>query len=529
MKNFTYSFSLLTSTQLAKLIISTCSGIILYPSYPPINWWITTFISLSFIGLVLSEINTNSKWGFIYGLTFGISFYIPLISWINNFTGKLPWFVLSLSQALFYGFFGLIATFFRRLYSWPLWFSLIWVTQEWFKSIIPFGGFPLGNICISQTSEPFIIFAKYGGTLLVSLIVTFTSFMFTLFYSEIIFLKFNKYQVDNSAISKITFSNLVIFILLFNIFLLENQLYLSNIVNVNEKIVSIASIQGNIPRLNLNFRNQNLAVFNNHIIETKLMTNDIISKTVSNPMFVIWPEDALGVDFLTNADKVSQITETVEYIGSPILMGVIVRTNNYNKSHAFIVNKVIIWDPIQGPYEFHDKNIIQPFGEYIPWRGFFKYFSSIIDQAGYFIRGKHNSIIDISGYPLGVSTCWEVMFNGIVESSVHSGAQIVTVPSNNSNFNKYMSKQQLAFSKLHAIEYSRYVVVSGTTGVSAIIAPNGHEIINTNFFKPAYLYGHIRFKSDFMPITTWDLTIQMIIIVLNIASVSMKTIISLTK
>ena len=50
-----------------------------------------------------------------------------------------------------------------------------------------------------------------------------------------------------------------------------------------------------------------------------------------------------------------------------------------------------------------------------------------------------------------------------------------------------MSEQQLAFAKVRAVEHDRYVVVAGTTGISAVIAPDGVELVRTDFFQPAYL------------------------------------------
>lgn len=47
------------------------------------------------------------------------------------------------------------------------------------------------------------------------------------------------------------------------------------------------------------------------------------------------------------------------------------------------------------------------------------------------------------------------------------------MPSNNATFNKTMSEQQLAFAKVRAVEHDRYVVVAGTIGISAVIAPDG--------------------------------------------------------
>ncbi|MBL7315480.1 apolipoprotein N-acyltransferase, partial [Escherichia coli] len=101
----------------------------------------------------------------------------------------------------------------------------------------------------------------------------------------------------------------------------------------------------------------------------------------------------------------------------------------------------------------------------------------------------------IAGVPVGVATCWEVIFDRAPRKSILGGAQLLTVPSNNATFNKTMSEQQLAFAKVRAVEHDRYVVVAGTTGISAVIAPDGGELIRTDFFQPAYLDSHVRLKT----------------------------------
>ena len=51
---------------------------------------------------------------------------------------------------------------------------------------------------------------------------------------------------------------------------------------------------------------------------------------------------------------------------------------------------MIVWNPQTGPGERHDKQIVQPFGEYLPWRGFFRHLSSYADRAGYFVPGTRH-------------------------------------------------------------------------------------------------------------------------------------------
>jgi apolipoprotein N-acyltransferase len=156
---------------------------------------------------------------------------------------------------------------------------------------------------------------------------------------------------------------------------------------------------------------------------------------------------------------------------------------------------MIVWDPVSGPGERHDKQIVQPFGEYLPWRSFFRRLSSWADRAGFFIPGSGSGVVRLAGVPVGVATCWEVIFDRALRESVRNGAQLLTVPTNNATFDQAMSEQQLAFAKLRAVEHGRYLLVAGTTGISAAIAPDGREIVRTAFFSPAYLDVEVRLRS----------------------------------
>jgi apolipoprotein N-acyltransferase len=120
--------------------------------------------------------------------------------------------------------------------------------------------------------------------------------------------------------------------------------------------------------------------------------------------------------------------------------------------------------------------------------------------------------------PIGVTTCWEVVFDRAARESVLNGAQLLTVPTNNATFTEPMSAQQLAFARLRAVEHDRYVVVAATTGISAVIAPDGRELAHTGFFEPAYLDMQVRLKSGLTPATRWGPIVQGLLVCLGVAS-----------
>jgi apolipoprotein N-acyltransferase len=287
----------------------------------------------------------------------------------------------------------------------------------------------------------------------------------------------------------------------------------------NEPPITVAIVQGNVPRLGLDFNAQRREVLDYHVRETLQLADDVRAGRVSQPQFVVWPENSSDIDPLTNADAAEQITEAAQAIGVPILVGTVRDGPGWTRDNPVSMNSVLVWNPAAGPSDHHDKRIVQPFGEYLPWRGFFRHLSGYADRAGYFVPGEGTGVVDVAGVPVGVTTCWEVIFDRAPRHSVLGGAQLLAVPTNNATFDPMMSEQQLAFARVRAVEHDRYVLVAGTTGISAVIAPDGRELARTDFFEPAYLDTPVRLKTGLTPATRWAPLLQWLLVVAGAASV----------
>jgi apolipoprotein N-acyltransferase len=198
----------------------------------------------------------------------------------------------------------------------------------------------------------------------------------------------------------------------------------------------------------------------------------------------------------------------VQAIGVPILVGTVLDLTDRPAHEPAQTNTVIVWNPTSGPGDRHDKRIVQPFGEYLPWRGFFRQLSGMADMAGYIVPGKGSGVVRAGNTPIGIATCWEVSFDRALQHSVRNGAQLLAVPANNANFNQTMSEQQLAFSKLRAVELDRYTLVASNVGISALVTPDGRELKRTSFFTPAYLDNQVRLKTSMTPAAKWGPVVQ---------------------
>lgn len=497
--------------RLVRLGVAVFAGLLLCISFPPIGWWWSAVPALGLLSWVLVEPRTTPAGGFGYGLLFGLAFYIPLLPWISGLVGPVPWLALSVMEALFPALFGLFAVAVRRLPGWPLWFALVWSLQEWLKSSVPFGGFPWGVVGFGQANGPFLSLAQLGGVPLLSFAIALLGTSLCALALEIV--RWYRHSGADKAdghpgLPAVVLPGICIFAVLLSTALVAPRVRQAGIGAGNEPSITVAAVQGNVPRLGLEFNSQRRAVLDNHVQETVQLAEDVRAGRAQQPQFVIWPENSSDIDPMTNADAAQQIAVAARAVGAPILVGAVIARPDWTPDNPTASNSVVVWDPVSGPGERHDKQIVQPFGEYLPWRSFFRRLSSYADRAGYFVPGGGTGVVHAAGVPIGVATCWEVIFDRALRESVRNGAQVLAVPTNNATFDQNMSEQQLAFAKVRAVEHDRYLVVAGTTGISAVIAPDGHEISRTQFFTPAYLDAQVRLKTAQTPATRWGPAVQ---------------------
>jgi apolipoprotein N-acyltransferase len=505
--------------RLPQLSVAIVAGLALCVSFPPFGWWYLAFVSFALLAWVVTRETTTFAGGFGYGFLFGLAFYLPLLPWISGLVGAFPWIMLAGLQAVFPGLFGLAAVAVRRMSGWPLWFAGLWAAQEWAKSTVPFGGFPWGVVGFSQTDGPLLALAQFGSAPLLSFAVVLIGFSLAAIVLEVVQLWGHQHDSHSAAPPAVMMPGICISGVLLTTALAWPHVRQSGVGAGDDPGITVAAVQGNVPRLGLEFNAQRRAVLDNHVRETVQLADDVRAGRAPQPMIVIWPENSSDIDPLANTDAAQEISSAAATINAPILVGGVLAGPGYSRDNPVSTNSVIVWNPGTGPADRHDKQIVQPFGEYLPWRSFFSHLSSYADRAGYFVPGNGTGVVHAAGVPIGVTTCWEVIFDRAARESVRNGAQLLAVPSNNATFNETMSEQQLAFARLRAVEHDRYVVVAGTTGISAVIAPDGRELARTAFFEPAYLDAQVRLKTQLTPATRWGPMVQALLVAVGVGAV----------
>lgn len=284
---------------------------------------------------------------------------------------------------------------------------------------------------------------------------------------------------------------------------------------------TVAAIQGNVPQLGLDFNAQRRAVLDNHVRRTEQLAQEVKAGKIPQPDFVLWPENSSDLDPYRNADARIVIDDAVKAIGVPTVIGAVVEPDT-----GKLRNTLIQWDPKKGPVSTYDKRHIQPFGEYIPMRSFVRLFSSDVDRVQRdFGPGKQVGVFDLAGTNVGLVTCYEAAFDDAVRDTVEHGSQLIAVPSNNATFGRSeMTYQQLAMSRVRAVEHSRSVVVPVTSGVSAVIRPDGTIVQQTKLFTADALVDKVPLRSSLTPATRMGTLPEGVLALIAVAGLGWVTI-----
>ncbi|WP_257161163.1 apolipoprotein N-acyltransferase [Corynebacterium cystitidis] len=480
-----------------RLALAAFSGFVVFASYEPLGlWWAgIAGIALLYICLIPWGTKKPTGWGgAAIGFAHGFVLYMFLLPWIGEYVGPLPWVALAVACALYSvatGTFGVLVA--RHRWGFIA-FPLIYVAVEFARSSFPFGGFSWVRLAWGQINGPLANLAPWGGPALVTLATVVVATGVVAFFRS----------------SRVGGGLAVVVPILLG---LVAGLGVNNPEHTTDEITASA-IQGNVPRMGLDFNAQRRAVLANHARVT-----EELAATGREPDIVIWPENSSDVNPFTDEEARELIDDAVAAIDAPVLVGTI------TYDHVGARNTMVVFDPDMGPGEYHHKIYLQPFGETMPMREFFRLFSPYVDDAGDFKPGNGDGTVTMRDIVVGVATCYEVAFDPAYRDSVLNGAEILTTPTNNATFGfTDMTYQQLAMSRLRAIELDRALVVAATSGVSAIVHPDGSVSQKTEIFEAGTLTETLPLRDSSTFAARYGATVEWLLVALGVLSMVLSVV-----
>ena len=429
---------------MVNLLLSAFSGLLLSAAFEPISlWWIAP-IALALEMFALSQ----SERKYLSVLAFALTFNLVLLHWTSTYVGSVPWVILAMGLTLFY--LPLVAV--KRLGI--AFFPLIFIVMEEVRNRFPFQGFGWARIAYSQADAPYAKIAAHGGAVALSAITVLAGLV--IFY------------LSQKQLRILVLFPIVIVAIPIN-------------VQMNQTTQAFM-IQGNVPKLGLDFNSRAKEVFFNHVKET-----DIALKENKKVDFILWPENSVDVDPFRNPE----VFEALNRYRVPLIVGAIVgRADD-------ILNTSIFWTKeVQNVYI---KQHLTPFGEYIPLRSLASKISPFVDDVRDFSPGNESTVFTVAKAKIAPVICYELLDDDILEKAAKS-SNLLVVQTNNATFgDSAQSAQQLQITRIRAIEHSRNILSVSTTGYSAVIDYQGKVLQKSDMGIAQHLYAEVGVISSASP------------------------------
>ncbi|MGH3647238.1 MAG: apolipoprotein N-acyltransferase [Micromonosporaceae bacterium] len=455
---------------------AAAAGPALVVAFPPYDWWWAAPVGVALLAVATHRRGAGEA--ALLGLLTGTALFVPLLHWtgIDARIGFWPWLLLSLFQASYLALLGVAAALTSRLadarrWSWPLLTGVLWVAQEALRSRAPFGGFPWGRLAFSQADSPLAWWAAVGGAPLVTFGVALAGGLLAAvgWYAAGVWRP--RAEPDRAVPVATTgrhpwwtrgaaLTGTAVLVVLSGLAVPYTP--------PAGVPVTIAIVQGNVPRIGLDFNAQRRVVLDNHVDATMALADRVAAGRAAQPELVIWPENSSDIDPLVNEDAYQRISEAATAIDAPILVGAVLRGPGEQASNAGLV-----WLPGDGPTDRYVKRHPVPFAEYLPMRPLVRMITEKADLAGNFAAGDRPGVLRVGPAVLGDVICFEVAYDNLVRETVTGGAQLIVVQTNNATFNESEALQQLAMVRLRAIEHGRPALMASTVGVSGFVAADG--------------------------------------------------------
>ncbi|MDQ6936936.1 MAG: apolipoprotein N-acyltransferase [Actinomycetota bacterium] len=474
------------------VVVAGLAGVVAFPR-PGI--WPLAAVSVALFSVAVH--GRGACAGAWLGYLYGWAFFGPLLTWTGTFVGPV-WLLLPFAEAGAFALLGAALPSLQRLPAAPIWVGAAWVGEEALRDRFPFGGFPWGRWAFSQAESPLRWFAALGGAPLVTFAVALAGALLVVAAPALVAQRWWAAALASAAA------------LLVPLIGWTAQFPLR--AGPAPRTEVIALIQGDVPDRGLEFNARRRQVLDNHVARTLDLAAAVKAGRTPAPSLVVWPENAADIDPLDNADARAQVERAVRTVGAPILVGAILD----GPGDAHVRNVGIMWSPTTGPGAQYVKRHPVPFGEYLPWRAIATAITAKAALIGRdMVAGSGNGVVSGGPAPIGDVICFEVAYDGLVRSSVAAGAQLLVVQTNNATFgHSAETYQQLAMTKLRAVEHGRTVIQVATSGTSAMVGPDGRVIARSGaLFTPAVIVRRLGLYTAQTPATRigawpeWTLTV----------------------
>lgn len=429
--------------------LSALAGLCIAAALPPWGWWPLGLLGIGLWFHLLDGVAGRTR--FRRSLAVGAFWAFPSTLWMFDLTPP-GWPVAA-------GVFTLLVA----LAGWatpaggprrPAVFASAVVLAELIRWHVPFGGVPIATLAMASVDTPWAIAARFLGS---PFLVFVTVFIAAGTRNAVV-----ERRVPWSPIGALCAAVLVG--------------YLGGVGVDTVRTIDVVVVQGGGPQNTRADTCENRRVFERHVEATERITDD------ADVDLILWPEDVVhpvDATIPTPARCDEPVLRADEALGElrrlAAAKDAIIVSGWFEPAADGTANEnySVVTNPDGTTGDRYDKVRLVPFGEFVPLRSFLENFSD--ELPGRDVRsGSGPAVLDSEFGPLGVSISWEIFFDYRARDAMNHGGQVLLNPTNGSSYwLTIVQTQQVASSRLRAIENDRWVLQAAPTGFSAVVGSDG--------------------------------------------------------
>jgi apolipoprotein N-acyltransferase len=426
-------------------------------SLPPWGIWPLAFLGIAMFEMALGEA-PSPRARAARGWLFAAAWMYPGMAWMWSLT--IPGYFAA--AAIFAGFHAVAAAVSPqgpwRVIGRPAAHTL----AEALRLVFPFGGVPLATLPIGQADGPLVGTVRLGGVILLTWVVFQIGFALAGPSPFVPQMARNRGRRNRGEWhGAIGFAVAIVTVLI------GGLVAPNGIEAAQPPTLRVAIVQGGGPQGTRAINSDPREVVERHLAATRTIQPGSVD-------LVVWPENVIDVVSLAGSRELGEVTAEAARIGAPFAVGI---TEDAPDDH-FINAQVVITEDGQVVSRYEKVHRV-PFGEYMPLRGLLHALGAPTDQVPRdAVAGTRPAYLDIpvgSGVVRAATVIsWEVFFGSRAADGIDHGATFLLNPTNGSSYTgTILQSQQVASSRLRAIENGRWVVQVSPTGFSAFVSPDG--------------------------------------------------------
>jgi len=434
------------------------AGVLVFASLPPRGWWWAAVVGLGVLCAVLAQASPRRR--LLTGAFTGLGWFGPGLAWVNGFSPPGYVLLVAVQVAMLAAACLLVG---RRWWLLPP--ALVVFTAA--RDRFPLGGFPLAGLELGQVGGPLAAVSLLLGPLGVVAGTALAA------------------AGAAQALRRRRPAPLLAVLVAVGLAAAGGLLPVAP----TGRTLRVAVVQGGGPRGIPAVRADAATVLARQLQQTALLQPREVD-------LAVWPENVVSFHRpLTGSPTATLLGAEARRLQAALLVGV---TEPAGPGH--FRNAAVLFDANGVQTGRYDKVHRVPFGEYIPARGLLSRVVNLSQVPADAVPGHGPGLLHSGANQLGVIISYEVFFPDRARAAVLAGGQLLLLPTNAASYTgQAVPAEEVAASRLRALETARAVVQAAPTGYSALINETGHVQQRSALGQPALLRATVDLSNRTTP------------------------------